>query len=199
MPLGLQSSNKKRELEIRNTREAMEDLQKEEQVVLVDEQCNELGLMPKLEAHEKGILHKAISIIIFNSKGEMLVTQRAFTKYHWAGIWSNTCCSHPREGESFNDAAHRRLQEELGFETPLTEAFHFIYKATDEATGLIEHEYDTVYTGNFNDAFQFNKEEINDVRWMKVEDLLADIESNSAQYSFWFKIILKEMQQREML
>lgn len=177
----------------------MEDLQKEEQVVLVDEQCNELGLMPKLEAHEKGILHKAISIIIFNSKGEMLVTQRAFTKYHWAGIWSNTCCSHPREGESFYDAAHRRLHEELGFETSLTEAFHFIYKATDEATGLIEHEYDTVYIGTFNDSFQFNKEEINDVRWMKVEDLLADIESNSAQYSFWFKIILKEMQQREML
>ena len=177
----------------------MEDLQQEEQVVLVDEQCNELGLMPKLEAHEKGVLHKAISVLIFNEKREMLVTQRAFTKYHWAGIWSNTCCSHPRENESFTDAAHRRLKEELGFETPLTEAFHFIYKATDEATGLIEHEYDTVYTGIYNEQFQFNKEEINDIKWLSIPILLNDIEANPNQYSFWFKIILKEMQQRGML
>lgn len=171
----------------------------EEQVVLVDESCNELGLMGKQEAHQKGVLHKAISVIIFNSKHEMLVTQRALTKYHWPGIWSNTCCSHPREGESFAAAAHRRLREELGFETPLQQEFHFIYKAQDEQTGLIEHEYDTVFTGVFDSAFQFNTDEIAAVRWMKVDQLLTDVNENAEQYSFWFKIILGEFQKREIL
>jgi isopentenyl-diphosphate delta-isomerase len=177
----------------------MEDIQQEELVVLVDEHCNELGLMPKLEAHEKGILHKAISVIIYNPKGEMLIQQRAFAKYHWPGIWSNTCCSHPRQGESFFDAANRRLFEELGFRTKLTEAFHFIYKATDEISGLIEHEYDTVYTGVFDDTFEFNRGEINDVKWLTVNDLLAGIEAKPEQYSFWFKVILEEMQRQGTL
>ncbi|MFN8293455.1 MAG: isopentenyl-diphosphate Delta-isomerase [Chitinophagales bacterium] len=179
--------------------EKVEDLQQEEQVVLVDEQCTELGLMPKLEAHEKGLLHKAISIIIFNSKGEMLITQRAFTKYHWPGIWSNTCCSHPRAGESFSAAAQRRLQEELGFSTPLQEAFHFIYKATDDISGLIEHEYDMVYTGTYNERFQFNKDEIADVRWVTVNNLLEDVAQHPETYSFWFKIILQEFKQRGII
>lgn len=177
----------------------MEDLQQEEQVVLVDEHCNEIGLMPKLEAHEKGVLHKAISVIIFNQNGEMLVTQRALTKYHWPGIWSNTCCSHPRAGETFAAAAHRRLREELGFETPLQEAFHFIYKAQDKITGLIEHEYDTVFTGTFNQNFTFNKNEIEAVRWMTIPALLADVEHHPETYSFWFKIILKEFQKRGII
>ncbi len=171
----------------------------EEQVVLVDEAGVELGLMPKMEAHEKGVLHKAISVIIFNSKGEMLVTQRAFTKYHWAGIWSNTCCSHPRHSESFSDAAHRRLREELGFETPLTEAFRFIYKATDEASGLTEYEFDAVFTGVFDGAFDFNKEEIHAVRWMQTEAVMNDVAQHPETYSFWFKIILNEMKQRGLI
>jgi isopentenyl-diphosphate delta-isomerase len=177
----------------------MQHTDQEERVVLVDENCNEIGLMPKLEAHQKGLLHKAISVIIFNDKKEMLITQRAFTKYHWPGIWSNTCCSHPRAGESFSQAAHRRLREELGFETPLQEAFHFVYKAQDPITGLIEHEYDMVYTGIFNQNFQFNKEEIADARWVTTDELLRDIEKRPDIYSFWFKIILKEFQQRGML
>jgi isopentenyl-diphosphate delta-isomerase len=177
----------------------MEDIQQEELVVLVDEQCSELGLMPKLEAHEKGILHKAISVIIYNSKGEMLIQQRAFAKYHWPGIWSNTCCSHPRQGESFFDAANRRLFEELGFRTALKEEFHFIYKATDEISGLIEHEYDAVYTGVFDEAFEFNRDEINDVKWLSVKDLLANIEAKPEQYSFWFKVILEEMKKQGTL
>ena len=169
---------------------------KEEQVVLVDEQGNELGLMGKTEAHQKGILHKAISIIIFNSKGEMLIQQRAYSKYHWAGIWSNTCCSHPRAGETFHDAAQRRLKEELGIVTPLKEEFFFTYKAKDEKSGLTEHEYDWVFTGTFDDAFEFNKEEINAIKWMTKEELEIDMKARPEEYSFWFPIILDNMRKR---
>jgi len=167
--------------------------QGEEQVVLVDELGNELGLMGKTEAHEKGILHKAISVIIFNSKGEMLIQQRAFSKYHWAGIWSNTCCSHPRDGESFPDAAKRRLKEELGISTALKPEFHFTYKAKDEKSGLTEHEFDWVFTGKFDDSFEFNKDEINAIKWITKEELQKDMAAHPDQYSFWFPIILAHM------
>jgi isopentenyl-diphosphate delta-isomerase len=165
----------------------------EEQIVLVDELGREKGLMGKTEAHEKGLLHKAISVIIFNAKGEMLIQQRAFSKYHWAGIWSNTCCSHPRAGESFEEAASRRLREELGIVTPLKKEFHFTYMAKDEASGLTEHEYDWVFTGVYNDKFDFNKQEINDVRWISREQLLNELETTPQKYSFWFPIILRNM------
>lgn len=168
----------------------------EEQVVLVDEQGNELGLMGKTEAHEKGLLHKAISVIIFNSKREMLIQQRAFSKYHWAGIWSNTCCSHPRAGESFADAAKRRLKEELDITTPLKQEFYFIYKAKDEKSGLTEHEYDWVFTGTFDEEFDYNKQEINDIKWMSKDALEKDMEEHPDQYSFWFPIILDNMRKR---
>lgn len=177
----------------------MEDVKAEEQVVLVDENCNELGLMPKLEAHKKGALHKAISIIIFNENGEMLITQRAFVKYHWPGIWSNACCTHPRKGESFLAAAERRLKEELGFETPLNEVFHFIYKAQDEITGLIEHEYDTVFIGKYDSAFNFNKNEIAAIKWISTHNLLQEVTLEPKKFSFWFKIILKELKQRNLI
>jgi isopentenyl-diphosphate delta-isomerase len=177
----------------------MEDLAKEEQVVLVDEQNEVIGYMGKLEAHKKGLLHRAISVIIFNDKGEMLVQQRALSKYHWAGIWSNTCCSHPRKNESFQAAAERRLYEELGFKTPLKEAFHFIYKAYDEKSGLTEWEYDTVFIGVYNGSFQFNKEEVNAIKWMGKKELLEDIKEHPENYSFWFKIILDEMLKRSLL
>ena len=177
----------------------MEDLNKEEEVVLVDEENNVLGYVGKLEAHKKALLHRAISVIIFNSKGEQLVQQRALTKYHWAGIWSNTCCSHPRKHESFQQAAERRLFEELGIKTPLKEGFNFIYKAHDEQSGLTEWEYDTVFTGVFDEVFEFNKEEVAAVRWMKTEDLEKDVEQNPEQYSFWFKIILTELKKREIV
>lgn len=174
----------------------MEDLPKEEEVVLVDEANEVLGYMGKLEAHKLGLLHRAISIIIFNNEGEMLIQQRALTKYHWAGIWSNTCCSHPRKDETFQQAAERRLFEELGFNAPLEEEFHFIYKAVDKDSGLTEHEYDTVFTGVFNDDFEFNKDEIHDVKWISIDDLMEDIAENPDKYSFWFKIILDEMKKR---
>ena len=167
--------------------------QTEEQVVLVNEEGNDLGLMGKTEAHEKGVLHKAISVIIFNSKGEMLIQQRAFTKYHWAGIWSNTCCSHPRAGETFSDAAQRRLKEELGIVTALNKEFYFIYKAKDEKSGLTEHEYDWVFTGTFDEPFEYNTHEINAIKWISKDDLLNDLKTCPEEYSFWFPIIIENM------
>jgi isopentenyl-diphosphate delta-isomerase len=177
----------------------MEDINKEEEVVLVDETNEVLGYMGKLEAHKTGLLHRAISIIIFNDKGEMLIQQRALKKYHWAGIWSNTCCTHPRKNESFRAAAERRLFEELGFRTTLKEEFHFIYKALDKESGLTEHEYDTVFTGTFNSSFEFNKDEIQAVEWIQPGALTKDIEQHPEKYSFWFKIILEEFRKRGML
>lgn len=171
----------------------------EEQVVLVNETDIVEGLMGKTEAHEKGLLHRAISIVLFNSKREMLIQQRAFTKYHWKGIWSNTVCTHPRSGETYLEAAERRLFEELGFTTPLSQIFHFIYKAKDEDSGLTEHELDHVFTGIYDGEIPFNPDEVNDVKWVKIPELLDDIEKNPGKYSFWFKIILKEMQERNLL
>jgi isopentenyl-diphosphate delta-isomerase len=177
----------------------MEDLATEEQVVLVDEKNEVLGYLGKLEAHKKGLLHRAISVIVFNDKGEMLVQQRALTKYHWAGIWSNTCCSHPRKDESFKEAAERRLYEELGFKTQLKEAFQFIYKAYDDKSGLTEYEFDAVFTGTYNDSFENNRDEVNAVKWMNTEDLMRDIEKRPYDYSFWFKVILDEMKKQGAL
>lgn len=174
----------------------MEDLEKEEMVVLVDEKNEILGYMGKLEAHKKGLLHRAISVIVFNSAGEMLLQQRAYTKYHWAGIWSNTCCSHPRKDEGFKDAAERRLHEELGFKIDLKEEFNFIYKALDEKSGLTEHEYDVVFTGVYDGSFEYNRDEVNATKWIPVKDLETDIEKHPQEYSFWFKIILDEMRKR---
>jgi isopentenyl-diphosphate delta-isomerase len=175
----------------------MEDLNKEEQVVLVDEENNVLGYVGKLEAHKKALLHRAISVLIFNSKGEQLIQQRAWNKYHFAGIWSNTCCSHPRKDESFQHAAERRLFEELGIKTPLKEEFNFIYKVYDEKSGLTEWEYDTVFTGVFDGPFEFNKEEVADVRWVTTEELEKDLKANPEKYSFWFRTILEEFQKRK--
>lgn len=170
----------------------------EEQVVLVDREDNFLGLMGKTEAHEKGILHRAISILLFNSKKEILIQQRAEGKYHWAGIWSNTVCTHPRFEESYLAAAERRLYEELGIHTDLKEVFHFIYKAKDEESGLTEHELDYVFTGLFEGAIPFNEDEVKAVRWISVPQLLFEIECHPENFSFWFKIILKEFQERDL-
>jgi isopentenyl-diphosphate delta-isomerase len=177
----------------------MEDLDKQETVVLVNEKNEVLGYSEKLEAHQKGLLHRAISVIIFNDKGEMLIQQRGLKKYHWAGIWSNTCCSHPRKEETFKQAAERRLYEELGFKTPLTEAFHFIYKAYDAPSGLTEHEYDTVFTGKYNNTFKFNHDEIAAIEWISPALLKEDINKNPNKYSFWFKIILRELSSKNII
>lgn len=165
----------------------------EEKVVLVDEKNEVVGLMPKMEAHEKGLLHRAISILLYNAKGEMLIQQRAKSKYHWPLIWSNAVCSHPRENENFQEAAERRLKEELNINCSLEEVYRFIYKATDEQTGLIEHEYDVVYKGIYNEEIPFNPEEIESIRWITLDKLSQEIEEQPNVFSFWFKEILKKL------
>jgi len=171
----------------------------EEQVVLVNKNDEIQGFMGKMEAHEKGALHQAISIIVFNKKGQMLLQQRAEKKYHWANIWSNTVCTHPRKDETHQASADRRLVEELGFSTSLKEKFSFIYKAHDDESGLIEHEFDHVFIGEYEGEIPFNEDEVKAVQWIEISDLLIDVKNKPKKYSFWFKIILKEMEKRELL
>jgi isopentenyl-diphosphate delta-isomerase len=163
----------------------------EEQVILVDENDNQIGLMPKMEAHEKGVLHRAFSVFTFNKKGELMLQQRAAHKYHSPLLWTNTCCSHQRNGETNLEAGKRRLQEEMGFTAELKEVFSFIYKAPFD-NGLTEHELDYVLVGYFDDNPNINKEEVEDYKWMLLEDVKSDIDKNPSIYTEWFKIIFKE-------
>lgn len=157
-----------------------------ENIIVVDENDIEKGKIEKMEAHEKGILHRAFSVFVFNSKNEMLLQQRAKTKYHSPGLWSNTCCSHPHFGEKLEEAVHRRLKEELGFDCDVKEIFSFIYKAELEY-GLTEHEFDHVFIGKFDGDITPNKDEIEDFKWITVEELKKDVILNSNAYTVWFK------------
>lgn len=163
--------------------------QEEEKVVLVDEQDRETGIMGKWEAHTKGLLHRAVSVIVFDSTGQMLLQRRALTKYHTPGLWSNTCCSHPRQGETPEDAAHRRLREEMGFETRLDKKFIFTYKAHFD-NGLIEHEVDHLFTGIYDDDPVINPKEVHEFKWMDTAELINDMELNPVNYTAWFRIIM---------
>ena len=167
----------------------------EEMVVLVDEKDNQIGLMPKMEAHEKAVLHRAFSVFVFNNKGELMLQQRAASKYHSPLLWTNTCCSHQRDGEGNLEAGKRRLQEEMGFTTELKEVFSFVYKAPFD-NGLTEHELDHVMIGNYENEPNINKEEVEDFKWMQLEDVKEDIEKNPSHYTEWFKIIFKESYQK---
>ena len=158
-----------------------------ENVILVDENDNQVGLMPKLEAHERGLLHRAFSIFIFNSKYELLLQKRASSKYHSGGLWTNTCCSHPREGEDTSDAANRRLIEEMGIETSLRKVHDFIYKAELD-NNLTEHEFDHVFYGVYNEDPVINKDEADDFKWIDMGLLNEDIKINGDNYTVWFKI-----------
>ena len=163
----------------------------EEKVILVNEFDEQIGLMPKLEAHEKAILHRAFSVFVLNNKNEVMLQQRAHQKYHSPLLWTNTCCSHQREGESNLAAGNRRLFEEMGFKTDLKELFHFIYKAPFD-NGLTEHELDHVMIGYFNDNPNINPEEVENWKWMKIEEVKLDIEKQPEIYTVWFKIIFEE-------
>ncbi|MBS7333213.1 isopentenyl-diphosphate Delta-isomerase [Faecalibacter bovis] len=163
----------------------------EEYVVLVDREDNELGLMEKQQAHVAGLLHRAFSVFIFNSKGELMLQQRAATKYHSPTLWTNTCCSHPRENESYKNAAHRRLMEEMGFDCDLSYKFHFIYKASLD-NGLTEHELDHVFIGTYDGEPELNPSEVMAYRWVEMDDLKKDIQKNSQNYTAWFKIIFDQ-------
>jgi isopentenyl-diphosphate delta-isomerase len=167
----------------------------EELVVLVDEKNNQIGLMPKMEAHEKALLHRAFSVFVFNKKGELMLQQRAASKYHSPLLWTNTCCSHQRDGESNLAAGKRRLQEEMGFTTPLKEVFSFVYKAPFD-NGLTEHEFDHVLIGYFDGEPNINKQEAEAYKWMPLEAVKKDIEANPSNYTEWFKIIFQESYQK---
>ncbi|RLD77814.1 MAG: isopentenyl-diphosphate delta-isomerase [Bacteroidetes bacterium] len=171
---------------------------KEERVILVDEQDKEVGTMEKIEAHEKALLHRAFSIFVLNDAGQMMLQRRALSKYHSPGLWTNTCCSHPRPGESLEEATRRRIVEEMGFECEMHEVFSFIYKAAFDR-GLTEHELDHVFMGIHNDDPLINPEEAEEWKWIDVDDLLADIKENPDNYTVWFKIALKEMEDKGFL
>ena len=163
-------------------------------VILVDELDNKVGLMEKIEAHEKALLHRAFSIFIFNSKNELMLQQRALNKYHSPGLWTNTCCSHQRDGETNVEAGKRRLMEEMGFTSDLEETTSFIYKAPFD-NGLTEHEYDHVLVGYFNGKPIINKDEVADWKWMSLELVKEDIQINPDAYTAWFKIIFHKFYQ----
>ena len=163
----------------------------EEQVVLVDTNDQPLGLMPKMEAHEKGVLHRAFSVFILNDAGELMLQQRALHKYHSPGLWTNTCCSHQRNGESNITAGKRRLQEEMGFVAELHELTSFIYKAPFN-NGLTEHELDHIMIGHFNGTPEINPEEVANWKWMYVDDVRDDIQKHPENYTVWFIIIFDQ-------
>ena len=163
----------------------------EEQVILVDEYDKQIGTMPKLEAHEKAILHRAFSVFILNDKNEIMLQQRAHHKYHSPLLWTNTCCSHQRVGETNIGAGTRRLEEEMGFVSELKELFHFIYKAPFD-NGLTEHELDHVMIGYYNDEPNINLEEVESWKWMSIDDVKKDMIENPEIYTVWFKIIFDE-------
>lgn len=160
----------------------------EEQVILVNEKDEQIGTMPKLEAHEKGVLHRAFSVFVLNDSGEMMMQQRAACKYHSPLLWTNTCCSHQRVGESNIEAGKRRLFEEMGFVTELKDVVSFIYKATFD-NGLTEHEFDHVLVGTYNENPNINIDEVNNFKWMTLEQVKVDMELNPDIYTEWFKII----------
>ncbi|MDC0210588.1 isopentenyl-diphosphate Delta-isomerase [Flavobacteriaceae bacterium] len=162
-----------------------------EMVILVDKHDNQLGLMEKIEAHKKAVLHRAFSVFILNDNNELLIQQRALSKYHSPALWTNTCCSHPRDGESVLDAGARRLKEEMGFETKLDSLLSFIYRAKFD-NGLTEHEFDHVLFGYYNDDPSINKLEVMDWKWVNLDFLKNDIITNSDLYTIWFKIIFEK-------
>lgn len=167
----------------------------EEKVILVDREDKQIGTMPKLEAHEKAILHRAFSVFIFNEKGELMLQRRALHKYHSPGLWTNTCCSHQRVGETNIEAGKRRLFEEMGFSCELEDTFWFIYKATFD-NGLTEHELDHVMVGKYNAEPNINPDEVAAYKWMTLDDLKTDMKDHPEKYTAWFKIIFEEYDQR---
>jgi isopentenyl-diphosphate delta-isomerase len=166
-------------------------MSEEEKVILVNEKDEPIGLMPKMEAHEKALLHRAFSVFILNSNNEIMLQQRAAEKYHSPLLWTNTTCSHQREGETNIEAGTRRLREEMGFEAELKELFSFIYKAPFD-NGLTEHELDHVMIGYYNDEPNINREEAESWKWMGIEDVRKDMQDHPELYTVWFRIIFDE-------
>lgn len=163
-------------------------------VILVNEKDEEIGSMEKIEAHKKGKLHRAFSIFIFNSKGEMLLQKRALSKYHSGGLWSNACCSHPEPGENTKFAAERRLVEELGIDVTLQKIFDFVYRA-DFDNGLTEYEFDHVFTAKYDGDAEMNPEEVIDVAYKTMDELKEELKSYPQKYTEWFRIAFPKIEQ----
>lgn len=159
----------------------------EQPVILVNEADEPVGLMEKMEAHRKGLLHRAFSVFLFDNKGRMLLQQRALQKYHGGGLWTNACCSHPYPEEPVAVAAQRRLQEELGFQAPLQKIFHFTYRAEVE-NHLIEHEYDHVFAGTYEGVIHPNKDEVMDYTYLELWEVKRDLEMRPERFTSWFRI-----------
>jgi len=158
-----------------------------EQLILVDENDLSIGAMEKMAVHENALLHRAFSVFVFNDAGELLMQKRALSKYHSAGLWTNTCCSHPRPGEETAFAATRRLQEELGFVTPIRKVFDFVYKASFE-NGLTEHEFDHVFVGNYTGVIKPNPDEVAEIAYFSMEKINSLMESDGGMFTVWFHI-----------
>jgi isopentenyl-diphosphate delta-isomerase len=164
------------------------------QVILVNEADEAIGAMEKIEAHQKALLHRAISVFVFNKNGELLLQQRALEKYHSAGLWTNTCCSHPEPGEETLAAAERRLKEEMGFKTPLRHAFTFTY-LSDFDNGLTEHEVDHVFTGFYDGSIIPNSEEVAAFKFISMDQLQQLIKNDPQEFTTWFKIAVPLLQE----
>jgi isopentenyl-diphosphate delta-isomerase len=164
-----------------------------DRVILVNENDEPQGTMEKMEAHEKGVLHRAFSVFIFNKKGQLLLQQRSPAKYHGGLLWTNTCCSHPYPGEATRTAANRRLMEEMGFESELEEIFSFIYQAEVE-NGLTEHEYDHVFAGEYEGKINANALEVMDYRFLDLSAINDWLEKEPQQFTTWFRIALPRIQ-----
>ncbi len=163
-----------------------------ETVILVDEHDREVGTEEKLAAHKKGLLHRAISVFVFNKKGELMLQKRAKGKYHSGGLWTNTCCSHPRPGEDVETAARRRLQEEMGFTTDVRNVHHLLYRTTFP-NGLIEHEYDHMFIGESEVTPILNPDEAEDWKWMSSEAIRKDLAEHPERYSYWLRLALEDI------
>jgi len=157
-----------------------------EKVILVDKDDKEIGIGEKIKTHKEGKLHRCFSVFIFNSKNELLLQRRARSKYHSGGLWTNTCCSHPRPNEPTEKSVHRRLKEEMGFDCEVKEIFSFIYKVKFD-NGLWEHEYDHVFFGKFDGEPKPNPEEVDEWKWVSLEKLKKDIQENPDNYTYWLK------------
>ena len=163
-----------------------------QQVILVDKNNRKIGIEEKTKAHKEGKLHRAFSIFVFNSRGKLLIQQRVKTKYHSGGLWTNTVCSHPKPNETYQQAIHRRLKQEMSFDCKLKRLFCFIYN-TGFQNGLIENEYDCVFIGNFDGKILPNSKEIMNYKWISVKELKRDIIKNPKKYTIWLKIALKRI------
>jgi isopentenyl-diphosphate delta-isomerase len=170
---------------------------KQEKVILVNKQNKKIGVEEKIKAHKLGKLHRAFSILVFNSKGETLLQQRTKTKYHSGELWSNTCCSHPKPNETYLQATHRRLNQEMGFDCKLKKTFCFIYN-TGFKNNLIENEYDCVFLGKYEGKIKANPKEVKNYKWESLKKLKQDIKKNPEKYSVWLKIILKKLKNSQI-